>query len=513
MLPDLIPSPGISRLAAQPARARNKGRSVITAAFAGAIPPAALYVLCVSYNLGYFYRRGASVYDAGWFAWLGRNATGWIMPNPAVIGGNFLAGHISPIFYLTSALASVVPRMPYAVWFSLWFSCWLPLLWLVLYSLLAGLPGLSGRGRVALASLLALNGLTLSMVGFPHVESFIPPLLLATLVACIGGTRCGVVLASLTFTLALMIREDAGLHAALIFTALAAIVGIRRRGTIPVIVLAGLGLAYGLSVLLAQRLLIPDGGRALGAVYLGHPMFSALTSSMLVHRMLYWATARAYIFVPLALLLFTAIRLHDRQLGLGVLVSLPWLALSLIAVFPMAGGLWDYYASPLVIPCFWPLLVARVAPGIEAARVHGLVRLQVAMAGFSCLIFVAIGVLPGVGYGGSHDRAPWRHLMPPGVDGIAHTEEALRDLEAAPGFATMILDDGVASLSLDRAMPGQFNLGLDPAKLDLTHASAFLRFSDPTPYAAAVDTRLGRLFPVCSPIEGTALKLCRRLQH
>ena len=42
--------------------------------------------------------------------------------------------------------------------------------------------------RAVLAVLLALNSLTLSMIGFPHVESFIPALFFAG-IACWLGLR------------------------------------------------------------------------------------------------------------------------------------------------------------------------------------------------------------------------------------------------------------------------------------------------------------------------------------
>jgi hypothetical protein len=471
--------------------------------------PLGLYALSLSYYLAYFYRRGAAVYDAGWFAWLSRNGSAWPLPNPRLIGGNFLAIHASPIFFLTSALSRPIPGAPYPVWFCLWFSAWLPLLWVALFSLTGGISGLSTFRRTIIASLLSLNGITLSMVGFPHVESFIPPLLLGTIAACLRGHRYGFITAALAFAAALAVREDAGLHAALAFIALAMIMTM-QRGAFPLLCLAAVGVACSLGVLAMQHLLFANGGASLGGVYLGHPWFSELTGALVVHRLLYWVAVRSYVFLPLGLLVFVALRAWDWELGLGVLIAVPWLALSLIAISPMAGRLYGYYAFPLMIPCFWPLLVACVSPHATPDRPRRLLALQVAMGGISCACFILIGVLPGMGNGGGYDRAPWLHLRPPSIGEISRTETALHRLESTPWFHNAILDDGAASLTLSHTRPGQFSIGLDQSGLALGHAQAFIRFDTPLPYVAAAEAGLTRLFPVCARIAGTSLEVCHR---
>jgi hypothetical protein len=471
--------------------------------------PVGLYTLSLSYYLAYFYCRGAAAYDAGWFAWLSRNGSAWPLPNPPLIGGNFLAIHVSPIFFLTSALSQLLPGAPYPVWFCLWFSAWLPLLWIALFSLTGAISGLSTFRRTIIASLLSLNGIALSMVGFPHVESFIPPLLLGTLAACLRGNRYGFIVASVAFAAALAVREDAGLHAALAFIALAMIMRI-RRGAFALLSLAAVGMACSVAVLAMQHFLFANGGASLGGVYLGHPPFSNLTAPLVMHRLLYWAVVRSYVFLPLGLLLFVALRARDWELGLGVLIAVPWLALSLIAVSPMAGRLYGYYAFPLMIPCFWPLLVACISPHADPHRPRRLLALQAGMGGISCACFILIGVLPGMGDGGGYDRAPWLHLRPPSIGEITRTETALRGLETAPWFQNAILDDGAASLTLSHTRPGQFSIGLDQSGLALGHAQAFIRFVPALPYVAAAEARLARLFPVCARIAGTSLEVCHR---
>lgn len=299
------------------------------------------------------------------------------------------------------------------------------------------------------------------------------------------------------------------LHAALAFASLAMIMTI-RRGVFSLLCLVAVGVAYSLAVLVAQHLLFAHGGASLGGVYLGHPAFSTVTVSLLAHRLVYWATARSYVFVPLVLLLFAAARARDWQLSLGVLIVIPWAALSLIAVSPLAGGLFGYYAFPLMIPCFWPLLVAFVSPDSDPHRLRRLLTLQASMGATSCVCFILIGVLPGMGNGGGYDRAPWLHLRPPSAGEIARTETALHGLEASPTFDTAILDDGVASLTLSHTSPRQFSIGLDPKGLALRNAQEFVRFNKPLPYVTAAEASLTHLFPDCSEIDDTNLEVCRR---
>ena len=471
--------------------------------------PLALYSLYLGYNLEYFYVRGAAVYDAGWRAWLSVHAMDWAMPNPPLIGGDFLGNHVTPILYLSSAIARILPAMPYAVWFSLWFSLWLPLLWGAVYLLLSVVAGLSALRRASISLLLTLNGLALSMLGFPHVESFIPPLLIFTLVGLTQPGAASRAAGILAFLFALSMREDAGMHGALAFVAFALLLGLRADSSRRLLVFSGLGIAWGVLAILAQHVLVPAGGQLLQGDYLGNPLFSQVTLRMLVRRLAYWTTARSYIFVPLALMAFMAFRRRDAGLALGILIALPWLALSLIAASPLAGGLWGYYCFPLVLPFLWPLILARLAVAEPAVRQH-LLTLQIRMGLLSLTCFLALGILPGLGHGGSYDRAPWRHLMPPSAARIRTTQAALRQIEATPAFRQMIVDDGVASLSMGRTLPGQFTLGLKQPGLAVATASAFLRFDTPMPYDAAAEDRLARQFPACRKLPETVLELCLR---
>lgn len=454
----------------------------------------ATWAVACSYNLSYFYVRGAAVYDAGWFAWLAAHAAGWPMLNPTDIGGNFLAIHMSTIFFLTSMLLKPFACVPEAVAFSAVFALWAPVLFLSLWLLLERF-GIAFGGRCGVALLLTGNGLILSMVGFPHIEIFIPALGLLTI--ALGLRASGAVswfFACLAAALLLSIREDAGFHMALPLLAMALTAPrgdtIRHR----CIGLALVALCAGIATLATQKLFVPGGGQALGNVYLGQPLFAQLSLGSTARRLVYWATRRTYIFAPLVVLLSA----RDRRLALGVLIGLPWLALSLVAATQPAGDLWDYYCFPLVFAVVWPLLLGQIAAPAS------LLRLQIRIGLVSTGLFVIVGLVPFVGDGGSHDRNPWTHLVPPTMTAIRATEAALAHADDT------IMDDGAASLALGRIQPWQYRLSLNFSATDLARAQSFVEFTVHPTYQMPKIEALQRMFPYCVRLADTDLQRCTR---
>jgi hypothetical protein len=474
-----------------------------------------LYSLYFTYNLGYFYNTGAAVYDPGWFAWLARHGNHWPLPNPAVIGGDFLAAHFSPIFLFTSFLSKLVPLLPAVIWFSVIFSLWLPLLVCGIFVLLGNVLPETILGRVAAAVLLALSGLSLSMFSFPHIESFIEPLLLLTLALLLGGAGAlRLVLAVICFGLMLSVREDAGLHAFLVLAALG-VLSWRKSGRVPaqLVAFAIFGVAYSAVAVLIQTKLIPQGGHAFSRVYLGSPPFAHLTRSFLITRGAFWTLARLYIFLPLALLLLSAIRHRELALLLGFAIAVPWLALSFVAISPFAGGLWGYYCFPLAIPCLWPTIL--LASGLYGGANRGRwLRLQIEMGSCSAAVFILLGVLPGIGNGTTYDRAPWRYLAPPSIQKIFRTQAAVVELQKDKILSHAIVDDGVGSLMLGSLAPGQYEglLVFDPE--ELSRAAAFIRFIQPPENLAPRVLAITAKFPACTAVTGTSIEIClKTIQH
>jgi hypothetical protein len=473
-----------------------------------------VFLLFLSYNLHYFYVHGAAVYDSGWSAWLSRFAADWPMRNPPLIGGFFLPIHFSLIYFIAHVLATLLPSMPYPVWYSLFMALWPALLWIGLFHVVPEEAVRSPIRRAGFVLLLTSNGLSLSTLGFPHVESFIPALFVVCVACWLGwGGKLGQALAIVTFAVLLSVREDAGLHSGLTFAALAvaAVWAKNRMLALRLVFLAAAGLVYSASVLALQKFALPQGGQAMGRVYLGHPFLAHVDGQMLAHRLIYWAGVRCYIFVPLAILAAAASYWRDRTLALGVALCLPWLSLSLVALTPPAGGLFGYYSVPLMFGFFWPLLLARLPGATPSERRIRLVRLQGVMAAVSTFLFVLIGTAVSIsGNGNVHQWAPWLQVMPTSPDRIAATERFLSSLSASPQFDRLIFDDGAASLLVGRLREGQYRFALAYSDADISQAIGFVRFIDEDEYVARTEAELMAHFPVCQPVNGTALEQCKR---
>ncbi|HUN01193.1 MAG TPA: hypothetical protein PLI96_12025 [Halothiobacillus sp.] len=454
----------------------------------------ALYALSFSYDLNYFYLRGGAVYDAGWFSWLANNAVSWPMLNPHFIGGNFLAIHASFIFFLTTLILHPVLSIPEVVRFSLLFSLWVPLFWLSIFLIVR---------RYWLATLFTFNGLNLAMLGFPHIESFIVPFgLLSLAVFFRVRGAVGFMLALVPLGLALSIREDAGFHIFIWITALLAC-QFASKGTLDrgLIGLALIALIGSVGSLLLQKFMVPGGGGQINQIYFGHPLFAGLTVHSLLHRLVYWSTRRTYIFLPLAIMAFIAIRrwANSKFLLVGIGVALPWLTLSLIAVASSAGNLMDYYCFPLLFAFFWPLFLA------EVLNLPALLNIQFAMGAASTLMFIFFGVLPFVGDGGLHDRAPWTHLVPPRPSLITATQAAIAN------NPNSIFDDGAASLIVGDLRSGQFALNDTFTLAQLSAARTYIRFvTPPAAYIADQAHVLDKIFSACNVIPSTRLEVCQR---
>jgi hypothetical protein len=388
------------------------------------------------------------------------------------------------------------------------------LLWLGLFHLIPEEAVRSPVRRAAFAVLLTLNGLTLSMLGFPHVESFIPALFVVSIACWLGlRSKAGQALALVAFAVMLSVREDAGLHACLAFAGLAAAALWAKNGMLArrLAFLAAISFDYSAVMLALQKFAVPEGGQAMGRVYLGHPFLAHVDGQMLAHRLIYWAGARSYIFVPLAILTGAAVYWRDRTLALGVALCLPWLGLSLLALSPIAGGLFGYYSVPLVFGFFWPLLLTRLPGAMLGERRIRLLRLQGVMAAISTLLFVLIGTVVLVGGKGSvHQWAPWLQVMPTSPDRIAATERFLSSLSASPQFDHLIFDDGAASLLIGRLREGQYRFRLAYSEAEIAQAVRFVRFIDEDEDAPAAEAQLMANFPICRPVNGTALEQCGR---
>ena len=133
------------------------------------------------------------------------------------------------------------------------------------------------------------------------------------------------------------------------------------------------------------------------------------------------------------------------------------------------------------------------------------------MAVVSTFLFVLIGTVVLIGGKGSvHQWAPWLQVMPTSPDRIATTERFLSSLSASPQFDRLIFDDGAASLLVGRLRQGQYRFRLAYSDAEVSQAVGFVRFIDDDEDADANETRVMAHFPICRPVNGTALKQCGR---
>ncbi len=398
------------------------------------------FVCSANYTLNNFYVTGASVWDAGWFAWLAGHATKWPMPNPQAIGGAFLAIHASPVFFLLTAARSLLPAMPDPVWFALTQGLWFGLIGIAMSLCLAATAGGS-----MLAVIVATNGITLATLGFPHIEIAMPALLLLSL----AFRRRSAWLWMPPLLLMLTVREDAGFHAALAYAALALLRahGERRLRAGAADAAIALGCLLAGAVALTVQHGVPGGGGALAGTYLGRPAFAHLDRAFLAERAHYLFKDRGCVWAPLLLLGLAALRYRDLRLAAGVAISLPWLALSFVALSHQAGEMWDYYSFPLMAGLSWPLLCAARLDGVPRSR---FVSLQAMMAALSILLFAASG--------GNHDRRPWERFDFAWWGRVAPIEAAMdRVVAEAASLDHLVVDDAVAALRLGAFTPGQLH--------------------------------------------------------
>jgi hypothetical protein len=283
-----------------------------------------------------------------------------------------------------------------------------------------------GWRAAALALVFAFNGVTLAAARNPHFELLIVGLGMLFLVAL---AQQRMLLAALFFTLCLASREDAGFDLALLLAAGSLTVPAARR-------FAAAALAYALAALAVQHALFP-GGDALRRVYLGTPAFGGITPAALGQRLAFFLLYRPYIWLPGAVALFWALRARRFAPVAGYVAMLPWLALQLLAVSPIAATVSNYYGFPFILALFWPL----VAPTLRQPVLPWTAMLLASFAG------IWLQHNPG------HLNFPRSFLAPPSLAQQHATDASLASLAASPG--NLLVDGSVAALDPDHYTPAQ----------------------------------------------------------
>lgn len=423
------------------ARSATVFQSCVAGAACFLIPAA----LVTAYTLNHFYVVGAYFWDSGLFAHFSAFTNEWPMQWPTVLPygtprPTFFSIHFMPIFYLSSALHQLVPFVPPAAYFAILQGMWAGLIGLSAFLLCAGPAGYGIAAVTALAT--ALCGPMLAAIGFPHVETAIPALLLLFFAL---HARGHVLAAFMALGLCLLVREDAGLHAAAFLTLLAAarwISGYPRQESLRCLAVALVCVAWSIAVLIFQATWSPGGPTRVETMYLGTPIGAHLSLKLVSARAALFLTGWGYAVWPVVGLFAVAAWRRDALLLAGALAPMPWILLSLLAVKDI--GLTSYYSFPIIISIAWPTMAM---PGRPFA-----VRLQLVLAAGSALLFALAG-------GPNHDKAPWRLFTPSEFGAMGRYEAVLREVVGQrAALGRVMLDDAALSLIPEAALVGEWTL-------------------------------------------------------
>ena len=322
-------------------------------------------ILFGSYILNYIYVEGANLLDTGWFTHLISNSLSLPIQNPPVLeatrfGDTFFTTHISPIFYIMSKiyhslLSPLPPQLYYAIFVGSMFG---------IISLSVYIAGVSLKSEKNLKYLLfiflialitPLNGASLSLISFPHIEIAIPAFILLFLSLYLNGYRKS---SYLILFLLLTVREDAGLHFALLILSILLLQAIShgfKKIDRELLILATVAILYSLIVMFIQKHYFNNGDDALLRVYLGNPPFHHISIEFIQHRLEFFLRERVFIWLPMLSMIILSIIFRNIFFVAPILATLPWLAISLIAITPMPGHLNGYYEFPFIIALSWPI--------------------------------------------------------------------------------------------------------------------------------------------------------------
>lgn len=277
-----------------------------------------------------------------------------------------------------------------------------------------------------------MSGPMLAALAFTHIEVAISSLLLLFFaLQSIPYKKCSYV----ALLLCLLVREDAGLHAAgwlgtLAFARLLSGEGWQKvKRSIPLVLAC---FAFSIVSLGIQRFGFPSEISQLERIYLGTPAGAHITLELMAARVPQFLTDYGYATWPMLMRLAAAVWKRSYVLAVGAVVPLPWVLISLIAVRPM--GLSDYYSFPMLITISWPSIACHYVGST-------LPVLRLGMPVASIVLYFFLGFSPNI------DKRPWLLLGWPPSEAIGHYEEVLRDaVSQYDGRERLMLDGAAVSL-------------------------------------------------------------------
>lgn len=413
----------------------------ITAAIV-AITPFVAYAISILYS---FYGIGSSFHDAGWSAYLIHEADLQIHDPSCVDNGmSWFNSHVSPLFWVTSALGRLVPLTRiqfYAAYIGV--SHALPAIavyWLLVsgYRMTRPAPCLAAA---LLALFFAFDGLALAIARFPHFMMFVVGSGMMFLVSLVLRH---LVVAALFFILCLSTREDAGFHlfALLsIFFLLERRQGVSWREQKPAVIFAGLALLYSSGAIGLQHALSTREYSLLLTEYLGDPLFGQVDVSLMIDRFRGWVAYRGYVVAPAGCALVWAILRRNPYIVLGYVAFVPWGLIHLMAARELVSTLPSYYAFPYMFANLWPLiaiLIQQRQAGVKRSLVEP---------------FCGFALLTAASFTGSqylhnptHLAFPAGFVSPPSMNRQAATGRALQTLGRSQELGATLIDQSVIAV-------------------------------------------------------------------
>jgi uncharacterized membrane protein len=406
--------------------------------------PFAAFTSLVLYH---FYVKGSFLLDSGLLAYLVAHGDP-ILPSPHVLGGqSFFATHLSPIFLITAQLRRWLPVSD-AQFFALFIGFCHALPGIGVFWLLRSSYGLRRPAGIALAALLgmafSLNGLALAIARYPHFEILIVGGVILFAVALSRGQH---LVAAVCFVLCLATREDAGFH---LFAILFVLIALNRWYGMPwsaqraEIAFAAIALTFSLGEILVQ-MATAEGQSSLVRIYLGDPPFGSLSREIITERLLGYFVYRTYLVLPAAIALLWAVRTRNPYILVGYVAFVPYLLLHLTAQSDIAATLSGYYAYPLMIAAFWPLL--GVLLDRRRRAVQGTATVPVLV--FAVMIYASFASVPRQ-YNPGGLEFPASLVSPPSLARQSATDRAIAELSRSKALlGKVVVDDSVLALAPD----------------------------------------------------------------
>lgn len=316
--------------------------------------------------LNHFYYFGAGT-DAGWFAGM-MWQTNFLLPSPSIVDhdeSSYYRAHFSPILTLPMLLSYVFSGIGVTKFYAGVIAFFHGIIAFVFsfISETAFSKLVSHRYAVLILSLVSsvafsFGFLQASHMLLPHFEVLEAAFILSFLYYFLKKSwKC----AALSFVLALITREDAGIICSFFLAPYLVWQWIREDQVRPTILFIVLGWVYGI---IAIFYIIPHIFNGYGLFYItyigdvGQQPFAHITQEHLTQRLQFLLFQTTYVWIPLMIISLLSVIFRNPLFLIGVVAILPWLILHVIFCRHFPGGaLSYYYAFPVLISVAWSFLI------------------------------------------------------------------------------------------------------------------------------------------------------------